>query len=70
MKRRAEVTAAVSRLGATVSKADLLEAAYWLAAASGESCDDEDEALRGLIDELNVHRESRGAKKIPGGSRK
>lgn len=64
MKRCAEVPQAVLRLGAQVSKADLLEAAYWLAAATGESCDDEDEALSNLLQELNTHREHRGVKPL------
>jgi hypothetical protein len=64
MKRLAEVPLPVARLGAQVSKADLLEAAYWLAAAVGESCDDENEALSNLLQELNVHRERRGAKPL------
>jgi hypothetical protein len=64
MKRLPEVPVAVARLGQQVSKADLLEAAYWLAATTGESCDDENEALSSLLQELNVHRERRGVKPI------
>jgi hypothetical protein len=64
VKRIAVVPDAVRRLGNQVSKADLLEAAYWLAAATGESCDDENETLSTLLRELNTHREPRGQKPI------
>ena len=63
-KRRAAVPEAVARLGRMVSKADLLEVAYWLAAAQGESCDDEDEAFSNLL-AMSVHlREQRGARPL------
>jgi hypothetical protein len=64
VKRLAKVPETVARLGRMVSKADLLEAAYWLAAACGESCDDENEALSTLLQELNTHREHRGTTPI------
>lgn len=59
-KRIADVPDVVLRLGSAVSKADLLEAAYWLAAASGESCDDEQESFKRLFDEVNLTLERHG----------
>lgn len=61
MKRRAQVPEAVARLGRMVSKADLLEAAYWLA---DRELENEDEAFSNLLAELNTHRKSRGQRPL------
>ena len=63
VKRGADVPDAARAL--PVSKADLLEAAWSLAAISHESgCDDEEATLTRLVEELNIYRARRGARPL------
>jgi hypothetical protein len=62
VKRCAEVPPAALRLGYHVSKADLLEAAWYLASiAHADGCDDDGATYVRLLDEINLLREHRGA---------
>lgn len=64
-KRRADVPKAARQLGEKVSKADLLEAAWWLAAlACDGGVDDETSTLERLLEELNTIRANRGARAV------
>jgi hypothetical protein len=65
VKRRAEVPAAALRLGYHVSKADLLEAAWYLASvAHDKGCDDEGATYARLLQEINLLREHRAVAPI------
>ncbi len=62
-KRVADVPRSARVLG--VSKADLLEVAWSLAATAHEGgCDDEIGTLARLVEELNVYRERRGVRRL------
>jgi hypothetical protein len=65
VKRRAEVSRRARGWAERVSKADLLEAALSLASlcSGADSCDDEEAALDRLVEEVNLYREGRGARK-------
>lgn len=62
MKRFANVPTRFALLGESVSKADLLEAAYHLAAISNgsERAENDNATFRRLVEELNIHRAARG----------
>ncbi len=65
LKRIAVVPQRVRWIGSRVSKADLLEAAYHLASVAHDmGCDDEGANVDRLLAELNLHRQSRGAKPL------
>jgi hypothetical protein len=62
-KRGADVPKSARRL--PVSKADLLEVAWSFAAiAHDHGCDDDGATLARLVEELNVYRERRGARRL------
>lgn len=63
-KRRPELPPEAKGILEAVSKADLLEAAWWLAGACGESADDGAETRQRLIQELNILRANRGARRL------
>lgn len=66
LKRRAEVPIRAVILSERVSKADLLEAAWYMASLSNEagSCDDDESTLDRLVFALDRAREWRGAKPV------
>ena len=62
-KRTAQVPVMARRL--PVSKADLLEVAWSLAAIAHEGgCDDAESTLARLLEELNLYREQRGMRRL------
>lgn len=66
MKRRANVPPYAAGLGNRVSKADLLEAAWHLAALANDagSADDGRSTFRRLVEEINANRVARGERPI------
>jgi len=66
VKRTALVPKAALVLGELVSKADLLEAAWYLAALSVPLLRDATEkaSLKRLLEQLNLHRSERGQRPI------
>ncbi len=63
MKRGADVPVSARKL--TVSKADLLEVAWSLAAlAHDHGCDDAEATFARLVEELNVYRDRRGVRRL------
>lgn len=64
LKRSAEVPPMVKNLDELVSKADLLEAAWWLAVQVHGEEGDEIGCLTVLVRELQLHREHRGARML------
>lgn len=66
-KRYPELPAPLPRgLYGEISKADLLEVAYDLAACSNDSgsADDHESTVRKLVEMLNTRREGRGSRKL------
>lgn len=60
LKRQPELPPEASGILSAFSKADLLEAAWWLAGACVESCDDGPSVRARLLGELKILREQSG----------